>query len=125
MNHTRTGSETADLAKDPFGIPESVRSLILPHILAGLLFIILLRSKTTYLPLSVPAVLLASYHEWALHIRDGTSTVKYSILGLLIPWGATFTYRLITRRMLLRKMVRSRPLVLATLHNHHQLIESI
>jgi hypothetical protein len=125
MNHTRMGSETADLAEDLFRIPESLRSLILPHVLVGLLFIILLRSKTTYLPLSVPAVLLASYHEWALHIRDGTSTVRYSILGLLIPWGATFTYRLVTRRMLLGKMVRSHPLVLSTPQNHHQLIESI
>jgi hypothetical protein len=106
MNGTDTGAHGG---QSVFGVPDSIQPFILPHACVGLFFIVLLRWKTIYLPLSIPAVLLAGYHEWALHTKDGTSTVRYSLVGLLISWLATFAYRLVRRRMLMHNLVSFHP----------------
>ncbi|KAM0127293.1 hypothetical protein ACHAP3_008861 [Botrytis cinerea] len=104
MNRTKTGYDVSAITHTFLGVPESVRLLLLQHVVAFLLFAALSRMRTTYLPLSVPAILLAGYQEWAIYIRDGTSTMRYSIIGLLIPWMTTFAYRFVTRRVLMHNL---------------------
>ncbi|KFY10150.1 hypothetical protein V492_05163 [Pseudogymnoascus sp. VKM F-4246] len=61
-------------------------------------FLGLVRLKVTNLSLAVPAILLAAYHERTLYQKDEISTVKYSVIGLLVPWLLTFTYRFVEMR---------------------------
>jgi hypothetical protein len=75
------------------------------HVAIVAVFLVLLRLKVTNLSLAIPAIILASYHERTLHERDGISTIKYSVLGLLVPWLLTFTYRLVEMRRRFRHLV--------------------
>jgi hypothetical protein len=68
-------------------------------------FLGLVRLKVTNLSLAVPAIILAAYHERTLYQKDGVPTVKYSVLGLLVPWLLTFTYRLVAMRRRCRQLV--------------------
>lgn len=85
----------------------SDQSFVLSHSFIILLFLFLVHEGATYLPLSIPAVLLATYHAWTIHMRDGTSTIRYTVLGVVIPWLVTFIYRLMKRRILMHNLVRS------------------
>jgi uncharacterized membrane protein YdjX (TVP38/TMEM64 family) len=76
------------------------------HIFVAALFIFALHAKTTFLPLSIPAFVLGSYHEWLLYKSDGISTIKYSLGSLLACWVGTFAYRLAKRRMMVHNLVR-------------------
>ena len=78
----------------------------LPHVLVVSLFLLLIRGKTTHLPISVPALFLAAYREWALLQRDGTSLFKYSLSSVLACWLGTFAYRLVKRRIMMHHLVR-------------------
>jgi hypothetical protein len=107
MNYFNRDTDTIDgPVRSLLEILLSNPSFFLSHGIIILLFIFFLRAEITYLSISIPAVLLASYHEWTLNIRDGNSTIRYSALGLLIPWLATFLYRLAKRRTLMHNLVR-------------------
>jgi hypothetical protein len=85
----------------------SLPSVDLPHVLVVVFFLFVLRAKTTYLPISVPAFLLAAYREWALLKKDGTSIFKYSLSSILACWFGTFAYRLVKHRIMMHHLVRS------------------
>jgi hypothetical protein len=89
-------------------IPFSNSSFVFSHSIIILLFIFF-GAETTYLPISILPLLLVSYHEWKLIIRDGTSTIRYSVLSLLMSWLASILYRLARRRMLMHNLVRYNP----------------
>jgi hypothetical protein len=102
-------------SRDTITIDNPVRSLLeipfsnsyffLSHSIIILLFIIF-EAGTTYLPISILPLLLVSYHEWKLIIRDGTSTIRYSVLSFLISWLASILYRVAKRRTLMHNLVR-------------------
>lgn len=77
----------------------------LPHVFVGALFIFVLRARTTYPPLSIPAFFLASYYEWCLYTQDDIVMTKYSLFSLLISWLVTFSYRLAKRRAKMHNLV--------------------
>jgi hypothetical protein len=83
--------------------------LDLPHVLVAAFFIFTVRAKTTYLPVLIPAFLFGTYQEWTLHKQDGISTIKYSLLSILVCWLGTFAYRLTKQRMIMHKLVRPLP----------------
>lgn len=91
-------------------IIELPRQLTMQRVIIVVAFLGLVRLKVTNLSLAVPAILLAAYHERTLHQKDGISTVKYSVLGLLVPWLLTFAYRLVAMRRKCRQLVVARTL---------------
>ena len=86
-------------------IIELPRQLTVQQAIIVVAFLGLVRLKVTNLSLAVPAILLAAYHERILHQKDGISTVRYSVLGLLVPWLLTFAYRLVAMRRKCRQLV--------------------
>ncbi|KAG0650707.1 Aflatoxin biosynthesis N [Hyphodiscus hymeniophilus] len=77
----------------------SAQSVDFPHLLVVALFMFVVRIDTSYLPISVPAFLLAIYHEWTLVEKNDESTIKYSLSSIFICWFGTFAYRLAKRRL--------------------------
>ncbi|OBT46438.1 hypothetical protein VE00_03304 [Pseudogymnoascus sp. WSF 3629] len=80
------------------------RQVTVIRVIIVVAFLGLVRLKVTNLSLAVPAILLAAYHERALYQKDGISTVKYSVLGLLVPWLLTFGYRFVAMRRRCRQL---------------------
>jgi len=107
FSHRDTGAAEYRI-QQLFQVFASDQSFAFKHGFVILLFMFLVHLRMTYLPLSILVVLLATYHEWTLNIRDGTSTIRYTVLGVLIPWLVTFMYRLSKRRMLMHNLVRSK-----------------
>lgn len=122
LNKTQSGSSADDFS----GLLESLQdaqSVGLTRVLVAALFIFVLRAKTTYVPISVPALLLASYQEWSLYKLHDISTVKYSLYSILGCWFGTFAYRLAKRRMMMHKLVH--PCSLSLFMNHKLIEQSL
>lgn len=104
QNYTRVASSVVENIIELQHLP---RQLTVSRIIIVAAFLGLVRLKVTNLSLAVPAILLAFYHERTLQQKDGISTIKYSILGLLVPWLLTFAYRLVAMRRRCRQLVVS------------------
>ena len=109
MNLTKKESgSSANIWPSPLEFLGHAPSVGLARLLIAALFIFVLRVKTTYLPILVPALSLASYCEWSLRKKHGITTVKYSLYAILGCWFGTFIYRLAQRRMMMHKLAHPR-----------------
>ncbi|OBT65131.1 hypothetical protein VE03_04759 [Pseudogymnoascus sp. 23342-1-I1] len=90
--------DTSSIVENIIELQQPLRQITVPRIIVIIAFLGLVRLKVTNLSLAIPAILLAAYHERTLYQKDGITTVKYSVLGLLIPWLLTFSYRLVQMR---------------------------
>ena len=104
MNHTVSRGH-AKISEIILGLPDLAQPFIQPHASVVVLFLILLQWQVTYLPIAIPAIILAGYQEWMLYTQSGISTTRYSVLSLLVPWMSTCIYRLVTSRLRLHKLV--------------------
>ncbi|OBT88469.1 hypothetical protein VE02_03289 [Pseudogymnoascus sp. 03VT05] len=90
QNYTWVASSVAENIIELQHLPRQVTATRVVILVA---FLGLVRLKLTTLSLAIPAIFLAAYHERALYQKDGISTIKYSVLGVLVPWLLTFAYR--------------------------------
>ncbi|KFY64259.1 hypothetical protein V496_03360, partial [Pseudogymnoascus sp. VKM F-4515 (FW-2607)] len=101
QNSTRDASSVVESI---FELQHPLKQITVPRIIVIVAFLGLLRLRVTNLSLAIPAILLAAYHERTLYQKDGISTIKYSVLGLVIPWLLTFAYRLVEMRRRCRQL---------------------
>ena len=96
---------TSSVVENIIELQHLPRQITVIRVIIVVAFLGLVRLKVTNLSLAVPAILLAAYHERTLYQKDGISTVKYSVLGLLVPWLLTFGYRFVAMRRRCRQLV--------------------
>jgi uncharacterized membrane protein YGL010W len=96
---------TSSIVENLIELQHLPRQVTATRVIIIVAFLGLVRLKVTNLSLAIPAILLAAYHERALYQKDGISTVKYSVLGVLVPWLLTFGYRFVAMRRRCRQLV--------------------
>jgi len=85
MNRTKTDlSASHDTLQLALKLVDQAQSIDRSHLVVAALFIFVLNERTTFTPISIPAFILAGYHEWSLYNNDGISTIKYTLSVILI-----------------------------------------